>query len=56
MKSMFQMWEAGIKLCKTLALQYETETFNYIQLSEILVSGKPWKVKSFHQIIVFDIL
>ena len=37
-----QMWEAGIELCKVLAEQYESETFNYIQLSEILVCMCEW--------------
>jgi hypothetical protein len=32
-----QMWEMGIELCKDLTLQYETETFEYTQLSTILV-------------------
>ena len=32
------MWEKGIELCKELANQYESETFNYSQLSTILVS------------------
>ena len=31
------MWEMGIELCKELAMQYETETFDYLQLSNILV-------------------
>jgi len=31
------MWEMGIELCKELAMQYETETFDYLQLSSILV-------------------
>ena len=30
------MWEKGIELCKELAQQYETETFDYSQLSLIL--------------------
>ena len=30
------MWEKGIELCKELANQYETETFDYTQLSSIL--------------------
>eukprot|EP00795_Rhopilema_esculentum_P012407 gene12407-3070_t len=29
-------WEYGIRLCKELATQYETETYDYVQLSEIL--------------------
>ena len=32
------MWEKGIELCKELANQYEHENFDYIQLSQILVS------------------
>lgn len=32
------MWEYGIKWCKELAKQYETEIYDYIQLSKILVS------------------
>ena len=32
------MWEYGINKCKELAYQYECETYDYIQLSEILVS------------------
>ena len=32
------MWEKGIELCKELAHQGECETFDYIQLCEILVS------------------
>jgi len=32
-----QMWEMGIDLCKELSGQYETETFDYIRLSSILV-------------------
>lgn len=31
-----KMWEYGISRCKELAVQYETETYDYIQLSEIL--------------------
>jgi hypothetical protein len=31
------MWEMGIELCKEITLQYETETFEYTQLSTILV-------------------
>jgi len=31
------MWEMGIELCKELSMQYETETFDYMQLSKILV-------------------
>ena len=31
-----KMWEKGIELCKELAHQYETETFDYSQLSLIL--------------------
>ena len=33
-----QMWEKGLDLCKELAKQYETETFDYIRLSQLLVS------------------
>ena len=33
-----QCWEYAIKLCKTLAEQYEYGTFDFIQLSQILVS------------------
>jgi len=29
-------WEYGIRLCKELASQYETETYDYVQLSKIL--------------------
>lgn len=32
------MWEYGISRCKELAYQYESETYDYIQLSKILVS------------------
>ena len=32
------MWEAGISLCKHMIVQFETETFDYIQLSAVLVS------------------
>jgi len=32
------MWEYGIRRCKELAEQYETETYDYIRLSQILVS------------------
>ena len=32
-----QCWEYAIKLCKELANQYEKETFDFIQLSQILV-------------------
>jgi len=28
-----KMWEKGIELCKELAVQYETQTFDYVQLS-----------------------
>lgn len=31
-----KMWEYGIRRCKELAEQYETETYDYIQLSQIL--------------------
>lgn len=33
-----QMWEEAIALGKELAEQYETELFDYEQLSELLVS------------------
>ena len=33
------MWEKGIELCKELAHQYENETFDFIQLSAVLVSS-----------------
>lgn len=33
----FQMWEEAIALGKELAEQYETEMFDYEQLSELLV-------------------
>eukprot|EP00794_Sanderia_malayensis_P005649 gene5649-6345_t len=29
-------WEYGIRLCKELAQQYETDTYDYVQLSQIL--------------------
>jgi len=32
------MWEKGIELCKELASQYELDTFDYEQLSVMLVS------------------
>ena len=32
-----QCWEYAIKLCKGLAVQYEEQTFDFIQLSQILV-------------------
>lgn len=35
---MFQTWEEAIKYCKELADQYEKETFQYIELGQILVS------------------
>ena len=31
------MWEKGIEMCKELAHQYDEETFDYTQLSLILV-------------------
>eukprot|EP00057_Strongylocentrotus_purpuratus_P006618 XP_011661092.1 PREDICTED: dedicator of cytokinesis protein 1 isoform X2 [Strongylocentrotus purpuratus] len=31
-----KMWERGIALCKELCNQYEKETFDYVQMSEIL--------------------
>ena len=35
---MLQTWEEAIKYCKELADQYEKETFQYIELGQILVS------------------
>lgn len=35
--SHFQAWEEAIKYCKELAVQYENETFQYMELSEVLV-------------------
>lgn len=37
-----QMWEEAIALGKELAEQYETEMFDYEQLSELLVSLRFW--------------
>ncbi|XP_047127014.1 dedicator of cytokinesis protein 3 isoform X1 [Hydra vulgaris] len=31
-----KMWESGIRLCKELAVQYESGLFDYVKLSEIL--------------------
>jgi hypothetical protein len=33
----FQLWESAIRVCKTLIHEYETEAFDFIKLSEMLV-------------------
>ena len=35
-----KIWEEGVKLCKELERQYESETFQYAELAKLLVSSR----------------
>lgn len=47
------MWEKGIELCKELAEQYETELFDYNELSKILVSFSYWSSSTMWNILAY---
>ncbi|CAH1782976.1 unnamed protein product [Owenia fusiformis] len=49
-----KMWERGIELCKELISQYEEETFDYNQLSKLLVRYKYIKVLPFQKCRIFS--
>lgn len=42
-----QNWEKGIELCKTLAKQYESELYDFVKLSNILVRNLIFELSCF---------